>query len=92
MRGAALPVSNALTVGLTNVRAAIIDLMRAGIDVHTAPRITVDTDGPTRLQLTGLVGGQPVLVAGVAVATAGADGSVAVELSAGRHELTVAEA
>src|SRR4051794_3525449 len=66
--GAALPLSNGLTATLTNVRSARVDGAAARLSDGEPLTVTVTTDGPATLQLSGLdrllgqtvtAGGQP---------------------------------
>lgn len=63
-RGLALPIANALDIDLTNVAAVSFDLARAAIDRDAAGSIDVTSDGATAITLSGLRGGQPILVGG----------------------------
>jgi len=88
--GAELPRSNALDITLTNVAAASFDLVRAGIDPHVEASLTITSDGPVAVTLSGLPEGQPVLVEDTPTTQAGTDGRATVELAGGQTQLGLA--
>ncbi|MGH7789071.1 MAG: hypothetical protein ACRERC_19530 [Candidatus Binatia bacterium] len=89
-RGVPRPGLNALNATLTNLAAVEIDLPRAGIDVGRTPTITVASDGPVAVTLSGLPAGMVVLAGGGPAAAAGPDGRATVELTPGSHDLRLA--
>jgi hypothetical protein len=90
VRGPLRPGLNALDATLTNVAAVELDLTRAGIDVAMTPTITVTSDGPAAVTLSGLPVGIVILAGGGPAASAGTDGRATVALAAGSHELRLA--
>ena len=54
--GALLPISNSLTVKLTNVRSLLVDGAQARLSDGDPLRVTVTSDGATNVRLSGLAG------------------------------------
>jgi hypothetical protein len=75
-------VQRRITARLTDVAALTLTLGRAGIRPGQTATVTVQTDGPTRLGLTGLAAGQRVRV-GDHTVTASPAGTATVSLPAG---------
>jgi hypothetical protein len=69
--GAALPLANAVTATLTNVSALRIDGSMARLSDGEPLTVTVTTDGPATLRLSGVDGlvGRPVTAGGSAMGT-----------------------
>lgn len=84
-QGPAPATKQTLTLGLTNVATAAVDMLRAGL---RCAAITVSTDGATALTLLHLKPGSAVTAAGSSVASAGAGDSATVELAKGTTVLS----
>jgi hypothetical protein len=78
-----------VTVQLTNVAAATVQLARAGFAAGEAGSVAVQTDGTLSLTLTGLAPGEPVSRGTTVVAHADGSGTARVALAAGAATLTL---
>ncbi len=78
-RGALKPQSPALSLALTGVRTLRVDAARAGLSSARRVALSVTTDGPTTLALSGLRPGAVVVLEGVS-RTADAAGALRMSL------------
>jgi hypothetical protein len=79
--------AKAATLTLTNVARLAVDAVSAGLS--DGGRLTVTTDGATRLTLTRLAPGTQLIVAGHRVATADRNGSAVLDVTKGATTITV---
>src|SRR5262245_63316114 len=87
--GPPLPLENAIEAELVNLGAAALDLARAGFAAGAGGAVSVESDGPVALGLSGLRTNARVFVDGVLQTRAGRGGTATVNLSAGSHALSI---
>jgi len=87
--GDPLPQTNTITAMLQNVAAVTFDLNRAGVDTGEQASVSLDTDGPCSLTLTGLSPAQSILVNGEQAGQSDDEGIATLEVPAGNHEIAV---
>jgi hypothetical protein len=86
--GSPTPLRNEVKATLTNVAAVTVDLLDAGIDMHQAAAVTVDSKDAVRVTLTGLRPGQAVSWPG-GDAAADENGTVTAQLKPGVNAIKV---
>ena len=72
------PIGNSLELTLTNVASLTVDAVRAGLAKQPTPQLTLKTDGPTSVRITGLRPGTVVGVSGAGTRRADGSGVVVV--------------